>query len=53
MTQDEMRQPGLSTDLTLHTVAHRAEQLQMAVRSNKMEAIIDPVPTVRSTATGS
>lgn len=45
--------PVLSTDLTLHTVAYRAVQLQMAVRSNKMETIIDPVPTVRSTAAGS
>ncbi len=53
MTLDEMRQAGLGGDVTLHAVAHRAEQLQMAVRSNEMETIIDPAPTVRSLAAGS
>lgn len=53
MIQDEMRQVGRSTDLTLHTIACRVEQFQMAVRSNEMGTIIDPVPIVRSAAAGS
>lgn len=32
------------------SVPHRAEELQMAVRSNEMETTIDAVPTVRPTA---
>lgn len=53
MTREEKRQGTLSTGLGLRTVAHRAERLQMAVTSNEMETIIDPAPTVRSTAAGS
>lgn len=37
--------------LTMRTVSHKVEELQMAVRSNKVETDIDPVPTVRSAAT--
>lgn len=39
-------------NLAVHTVAYRVEQFQMAVRSNKMETIIDIVPIVRTTAAG-
>lgn len=53
MTREEKRQGTLSTGLGLRTVAHRAERLQMAVTSNEMETIIDPAPTVGSTAAGS
>lgn len=53
MTRDEMRQASVSTDLTLRTTARRAEHFQMAVASNEMETIIDPVPIVRSAAAGS
>lgn len=53
MTQDKMRQASLNTDLSPHTVVYRVEQFRMAVRSNEMETIIDPMPTVRSTAAGS
>lgn len=53
MTREETREGTPSTGLGLRRVARRAERLQMAVTSNEMETIIDPAPTVRSTATGS